>query len=209
VRWRQDELLPVQEAFLASVQKQGIEWVDDLNAPAASGIGAIPMNRRDGVRMSTALTYLPLARRRDNLTIWPGTEVTRVVLGRGRATGVDCVRDGSPQRVAGSRVVVCGGALQSPALLMRSGIGPSRHLAEVGIECLVDLAGVGENLMDHEGTAVFLLPGWSRRTTGCASSAHGFPRRRGRRPTTCGSACGARGTWVISPISAVRSASRP
>ena len=97
VRWRRDELLPVQEAFLAAVLEQGIRWVDDLNAPDASGIGAIPMNRRDGVRMSTALTYLPLARSRENFTIWPGTEVTRVVLDRGRATGVECVREGRLQ----------------------------------------------------------------------------------------------------------------
>jgi choline dehydrogenase len=158
VRWRADELLPVQEAFLATLLEQGIGWVDDVNAPDASGIGTIPMNRRDGVRMSTALTYLPLARGRGNLTIWPATEVTRVVLDRSRATAVECVREGRLQHVSGSRVVVCAGALQSPALLLRSGIGPSRYLSEIGIDCAVDLVGVGENLMDHQGTAVFLLP---------------------------------------------------
>ncbi len=63
VRWRRDELLAVQESFLAAVVEHGIPWVDDLNAPDMSGIGAMPMNRRDGVRMSTALTYLPLARK--------------------------------------------------------------------------------------------------------------------------------------------------
>ncbi|HZP30748.1 MAG TPA: GMC family oxidoreductase N-terminal domain-containing protein, partial [Acidimicrobiia bacterium] len=158
VRWRRDELLPVQEAFLTAVTDHGIPWVDDLNAPGASGIGAIPMNRRDGVRVSTALSYLPLARSRPNLTIWPDTEVTRVRLEQGRAVGVEYPRDGRLHDVRGARVVVCAGALQSPALLMRSGIGPARHLAELGIECTVDLPGVGENLVDHEGIAVFLVP---------------------------------------------------
>jgi choline dehydrogenase-like flavoprotein len=158
VRWRRDELLPAQQAFLTAVTDHGISWVDDLNAPDTSGIGPMPMNRRDGVRMSTALSYLPLARQRQNLTIWPGTEVARVVLEHSRAVGVEYPGDGRLQQVRGSRVIVCAGALQSPTLLLRSGIGPARHLAEVGIDCMVELSGVGENLMDHQGTAVFLIP---------------------------------------------------
>lgn len=158
VRWRRDELLAVQESLLNAVVEQGIPWVDDLNAPDASGIGAMPMNRRDGVRMSTALTYLPLARSRKNLTIWSGVQVTRVLLDGARATGVECLRGAEYQPVGGTRIIVSGGALQTPALLLRSGIGPARHLAEVGVDCAVDLAGVGENLMDHQGTAVFLIP---------------------------------------------------
>jgi choline dehydrogenase len=150
--------LSAQQAFLAAVTDHGIPWVDDLNAPDTSGIGAMPMNRRDGVRMSTALSYLPLARQRQNLTIWPGTEVARVVLEHGRVVGVEYPRDGKLQQVRGSRVILCAGALQSPTLLLRSGIGPARHLAEVGIDCMVELSGVGENLMDHQGTAVFLIP---------------------------------------------------
>ena len=99
-RWRRDELLPQQEAYLTAVTDHGIPWVDDLNAPDASGIGPMPMNRRDGVRMSTALTYLPLVRQRENLTIWPGTEVTRVLLEHGRAVGVEYPRDRSAARGA-------------------------------------------------------------------------------------------------------------
>ena len=158
VRWRRDELLPMQQAFLAAVTAEGIPWVDDLNAPDTSGIGAIPMNRHDGIRMSTALTYLPLARDRENLTIWSGVEVHRILLTRGRATGVEFVRDGQVDQVKGQRIIICAGALQSPALLLRSGIGPAGHLADMGIECVVELRGVGENLMDHQGTAVFLVP---------------------------------------------------
>jgi choline dehydrogenase len=116
------------------------------------------MNRRDGVRMSTALSYLPSVRGRENLTILPGTEVTRVVLERGRARGVEFARDGAVRREEGDRVILSAGALQSPTVLMRSGIGPAAHLAAMGIDCVVDLAGVGANLMDHQGTAVFLIP---------------------------------------------------
>ncbi len=158
MRWRKDELSPAQQAFLAAVNEHGISWVDDFNAPDASGVGVIPMNLRDGLRMSTALSYLPRVRDRENLTIWSDTEVTRVVIEGGRATGVQYPRDGSLQKVEASRVILCSGALQSPTLLMRSGVGPAAHLAEMGIDCTVALAGVGENLMDHQGTAVFLIP---------------------------------------------------
>jgi choline dehydrogenase len=158
VRWRPDELLPGQQAFCTAVTEHGIPWVDDLNEPDASGIGAIPMNRRDGLRMSTALTYLPLARDRENLTTWPDTEVTRLLLDGGRAVGIEFRRDGEVGQVRGTRVIVSAGALQSPSLLLRSGIGPAEHLASVGVTCVVDLPGVGENLMDHQGVAVFLVP---------------------------------------------------
>ena len=116
------------------------------------------MNRQDGLRMSTALTYLPLTRSRANLTTWPGVEATRVVIEGGRAVGVELRRDGKTEEVRADRIILSAGALQSPTLLMRSGIGPAAHLAEVGVDCVVDLAGVGSNLMDHQGVAVFLVP---------------------------------------------------
>ena len=158
VRWRRDELLPVQESFREAVSAHGIPWVDDMNAPDASGIGAMPMNRQDGLRMSTALTYLAQVRGRQNLTLWPGTQVARIVLENGRAVGVEYTSDGRRQQVRGARVILSAGALQSPTLLLRSGIGPAGHLADVGIDCAVDLPGVGGNLVDHVGVVVFLVP---------------------------------------------------
>lgn len=157
-RWREDELLAPQRAFRAAVTARGIGWVEDFNAPGASGIGVIPMNRKDGVRMSTALTYLPLAAGRANLTIRSGVEVHRVVIERRRAVGIELDAGGRTERIDGARIVLCAGAFQSPALLMRSGIGPAAHLAQHGIGCVADLPGVGENLMDHQGTAVFMIP---------------------------------------------------
>lgn len=153
-RWTEDELLPVQHSFRAAVTGHGIPWIEDLNAPGASGIGVMPMNRRDGQRMSTALTYLPLARGRANLTMRTDAEVSRIVLEGGRAVGVEV--DG--EVVRGGRIILSAGALQSPTLLMRSGIGPAAHLAEVGVECVVDLPGVGGNLRDHQGVGVFMIP---------------------------------------------------
>lgn len=158
VRWSKDELLPMQQSFLAAVNSHGIPWVDDMNAPDASGIGAIPMNRQDGVRMSTALTYLPPARDRDNLTIRTEIEVQRVLFEGNRATGIEFVADGKTEQIHGSRVILSAGALQSPTVLLHSGIGPAEHLAAMGIDCVVNLSGVGQNLMDHQGAAVFLVP---------------------------------------------------
>jgi choline dehydrogenase len=81
-----------------------------------------------------------------------------VLLEHGRATGVEFARDGRLEQAHGARVILSAGALQSPSLLMRSGIGPAAHLAEMDIACQVALPGVGANLMDHQGTAVFLVP---------------------------------------------------
>ena len=103
MRWRRDELLAPQQAFASALMGHGIPWMDDFNAPDASGVGVIPMNVRDGVRMSTALTYLPLGRGRSNLTIMSGVEVTSLVFERTRAVGVCFVRDGRQQRVDGAR----------------------------------------------------------------------------------------------------------
>lgn len=158
MRWKKAELHAPQQAFAAALVDHGLPWIEDMNAPDASGVGVIPMNVRDGVRMSTALSYLPAVRGRSNLTIWSGVEVTRVVLDGVRATGVAFVRDGAETTVDSTRVILCAGAFQSPTLLMRSGIGPAEHLASHGVPTKIDLPGVGSNLMDHAGTAVFLLP---------------------------------------------------
>jgi choline dehydrogenase len=92
------------------------------------------------------------------LTTWSGAEVSRIILDGGRAVGVELRRNGKIEQVRGERVILSAGALQSPTVLMRSGIGPAAHLAEVGVTCVVDLPGVGGNLMDHQGVAVFLVP---------------------------------------------------
>jgi choline dehydrogenase len=147
------ELNSVQLAFIDAAESDGLPYVEDHNRPDAVGVGPTPRNARDGVRMSTALTYLATARGRPNLAIRGESVVDRVVLRDGRATGV---RLTNGEVVAADHVVLAAGTYASPAILQRSGIGPAALLAGLGIEVVVDLPGVGENLVDHPLCAVDL-----------------------------------------------------
>jgi choline dehydrogenase len=146
VAW--DDLAPPERAFAAAAESLGFPFVADLNGAAHQFpcVGAAPKNIADGTRMSAAFTYLAPARSRPNLTLRADTLVDRVVIERGSAVGVRTV-DGAVLR--GREIVLCGGAYGSPALLLRSGIGPAAHLREVGVAVMTDLPGVGEHLLDH------------------------------------------------------------
>lgn len=158
-RWAQRDLIPLQSSFLAAARECGFGWADDHNHPASTGIGPFPMNRDGDVRISTALSYLPPARARSNLTVRSGTHVDRVIFDGKRALGVELTSSsGQPSSVSAKRVILTAGALASPALLARSGVGPGRELAALGISCVVDNPAVGANLMDHPGTLIFLAP---------------------------------------------------
>ncbi len=148
-----EELNPMQRAFIGAAIAAGHPYVEDHNRPGAVGVGPTPRNARDGVRMSTALTYLAAARDRSNLTIRSEAMVDRVELADGRATGVRLV---SGEGIQGAQVVLAAGAYASPLLLARSGVGPARQLGELGIDVVADLPGVGENLVDHPIVAVDL-----------------------------------------------------
>ena len=159
VRWHETELVDLQMAFRQACLELGYPWTDDHNDPASTGVGSFPMNRSEGRRMSTALTYLPEARARPNLTVCSGALVHRVVLSGGRACGVVVERDGALEEIAAGEVVLCGGSIQTPALLWRSGVGPPEELAALGIETAVANAAVGANLTDHPGVFYFMAPG--------------------------------------------------
>jgi choline dehydrogenase len=116
------------------------------------------MNRDGDLRLSTALSYLPAARPRPNLVIRSDTRVDRVLLESGRAVGVEVTSGGRTETLAADRVVLTAGALASPALLARSGVGPAAELAALGIDSRIDNPAVGANLMDHPGTLIFLAP---------------------------------------------------
>ncbi len=158
-RWKPGELLPLQEAFFDAGQALGFAAVKDHNHPEATGIGPWPMNQRDRVRISTAIAYLGPARQRANLTIRPRSLVNRVVFAGNRAVGVEVV---SGQRgvevVRGRRITLSAGAIASPAILLRSGIGPRPDLEALGIAPVLDLPGVGANLIDHPLANVALVP---------------------------------------------------
>ncbi len=162
-RDRPEELNRVQAAFCDAAVASGHVAVADHNRPGAVGVGPSPRNVRRGVRMSTALTYLAAARGRGNLTIRPDTFVGCVETSANRATGVR-LSDGAV--VQADRVVLSAGTYASPLLLARSGIGPAADLRALGIEPVVDLPGVGSNLVDHPLVAVDLpcrpTPGMSR-----------------------------------------------
>lgn len=157
------ELNALQSAFVEGAVASGHPYAADFNHPNAVGAGPTPRTTRNGVRMSTALTYLSEARRRPSLTIRPDTVVDRVELSGSRAVGVRLI-DGSV--VEADRVVLAAGAYSSPMILGRSGIGPSSQLHALGIVPTVDLPGVGANLTDHPLLSVDLQtrrsPGPSR-----------------------------------------------
>ncbi|MFA3877989.1 GMC family oxidoreductase [Streptomyces sp. MMCC 100] len=137
-------------AYLEGAVSLGHRVVDDLNAGEMLGVGRADALIRHGRRESTASAYLRPVMARPNLTVLTHTVVRRLTIEAGRCTGVEYVRDGVPGRAAAAaEVVLCGGAVASPQLLLLSGVGPADELAELGLSPVVDLPGVGRNLSDH------------------------------------------------------------
>ncbi|MCY3633298.1 MAG: GMC family oxidoreductase [bacterium] len=159
-RAAKDDLVAPQQQLLAAAQDNGLAWVDDHNDGVSEGIGPSPQNVVDEVRVSTAMAYLRPVDGRPNLTVVGGAHAHHIVIERDRATAVAYSSDGgsSLEQVRGRHILVCAGALNTPALLMRSGIGPLRDLEAVGIRPIVDLPGVGANLMEHVGAFIFVVP---------------------------------------------------
>lgn len=141
-----DEWGSAAVALRESAQDLDYGWADDHNDPTSTGVSPVAFNVEDDERVSTNDAYLEPARTRLNLVIRGGAEVGRVVIEDGRATGVELV---GGEVVAGDEVVLCGGAIQSPAVLLRSGVGPARALRALGIGVQADRPGVGQNLVDH------------------------------------------------------------
>ncbi len=150
---------PVAAAFVAGCRRLGLAYLPDLNADSATGVGPVPANTAAGRRMSAADTHLALASGRPNLTVWDRSEVTRVLLSGGAATGVELDRDGWLVEVPAGRVTLAAGAVNTPVLLQRSGIGPPDLLAAAGVRPLVPLAGVGRNLAEHPTMAIWSVRG--------------------------------------------------
>eukprot|EP01052_Picozoa_sp_SAG31_P020249 SAG31_NODE_1514_length_8042_cov_6.955936_2_plen_563_part_00 len=145
---------PISHAFIAGCAELGQNIVADYNSPSCEhGVGRLQFYQRDGTRAHSGREFIDGS----NVNVEPQSYVTKLVLsndpssGSIQCTGVEYIdADGEPSRVdAGVRVILAAGAFASPALLMRSGIGDSHHLASHGIETLVDLPGVGQNLQDH------------------------------------------------------------
>jgi choline dehydrogenase len=148
-RHARQTLLPVQEAFYQACLAAGFPLDPDMNHPESTGLGFWPLNNLDGLRISTALAYLHPARHRLNLTIRPQALVRRMVFDGQRAVGVEAESGGEGFEVEGDEIILSGGAIASPQILMLSGVGPADHLNSVGIPVVHHLPGVGENLRDH------------------------------------------------------------
>lgn len=165
-RDRAQALLPEHHAFLQACVAAGFAAVDDHNAPGAIGAGVLPRNVINGVRQSAALTHLAAARGRANLTITSDALADRVLLDKRRAVGIRLA--GRVEPLHADRVVLAAGAFGSPAILMRSGLGPADHLRSLGIDVLHHLPGVGQNLADHVlVTLLYAAPEARKNVPGC------------------------------------------
>ena len=153
-RFGQETWLPAQRAFYAAARAAGHAHDPDMNHPESGGVGPIPMNNPNGVRMSTSLTYLSAARHRLNLTVKANVIVHRVVFEGNRAVGAEVESGGERFTVEGEEIILCSGAIASPQILMLSGVGPADRLRELGIPVVLDVPGVGSNLRDHPNIRV-------------------------------------------------------
>lgn len=141
---------PLSHAWVDSCVAAGMAANDDFNGATQEGAGQYQVTCHKGQRSSTEKAFLQPVRHRPNLTIHTGALATRIVLHDGRATGVAYRHQGEDKVVhAEAEVLLCGGAVNSPQLLMLSGVGPGDHLREMGVRVEADLPGVGENLQDH------------------------------------------------------------
>lgn len=162
----------IDEGLRDSALALGHEWWADHNAPHMLGVSLTASNIENGLRVTSNDSYLEPARKRDNLHIMGDARVDRVLVEAGRAVGVVAGVNGEEHEIRAGKVVLSAGALLSPAILQRSGIGPAVLLRELGVPVVADLP-VGVGLQDHAGFELLLrVPG-------------GRPARSGRRRGNC------------------------
>ena len=143
--------LPICEAWFEAAGQLGIPFNPDFNGARQEGVGYYQLTQRDARRSSAARAYLGVARNRRNLTVRTDVRVLRVLVEGRRAVGVEAVASGGGVETirADREVIVSCGAIGSPTLLLRSGVGPADHLKRIGVPVVHDLPGVGSNLQDH------------------------------------------------------------
>jgi choline dehydrogenase len=145
------------QAFIKSAMDSGIPRNDDFNGAVQEGVGYHQTTTRNGRRCSTAVGYLRPAMKRPNLRVITRALSERILFDGSRATGVEFRQNGEIGTVRAAReVILCGGAINSPQLLMLSGVGPRDHLAAFGIPVVHHLPGVGQSLQDHYSAAIKL-----------------------------------------------------
>jgi choline dehydrogenase len=141
---------PVIAAAVAAAQEAGIPFNDDSNGEHLEGVAFAQLTIKDGLRHGVASAFLAPVADASNLAVLTGAHVRRLLFEDARCTGVELERDGALERIRAEReVIVCAGTVESPKLLMLSGIGPADSLRGLGIDVVADLPGVGRNLHDH------------------------------------------------------------
>jgi choline dehydrogenase len=140
----------LSEQFVAAAAHVGLPLIEDFNGPSQYGVGFYQVTQQHGRRCSAAVAYLKPARGWLNFEIRGNSLVERIVFDKGRACGVQYVQRGRRRTaLCAEEILLCAGAVNSPQVLMLSGIGPADHLRELGIPVELDLPGVGANLQDH------------------------------------------------------------
>lgn len=141
---------PLYDAFVEAGVQSGQGQTDDLNGYKPEGLARLDSTKKNGRRCSAAVAHLHPSLSRPNLTLQTRAMVNRIVIEGNRAVGIDYEQNGVQHSVrANKEIILSGGAINSPQLMMLSGIGPADYLRSVGIEPTVDLPGVGQNLQDH------------------------------------------------------------
>jgi choline dehydrogenase len=161
-RSRREDWLPHARAFYQACLEAGFPEHPDQNHPQSTGVSPRARNTTDGMRISTAQAYLGPARERTNLTIRGDASVRRIVIEKGRATGVIVESAGETFEVAAREIVLSAGAIGSPHLLLLSGIGPGEDLRRAGMPLVQHLPGVGRNLRDHPSATVLFRAAGAR-----------------------------------------------
>ena len=146
---------PLAQTYIAAAQEVGLPLNPDFNGADQHGCGYYQATIGGNARCSTAVGYLTPARERPNLVVEIRAHALRVLVEGSRATGIEYLSAGRVEKAeASADVILCGGAINSPQLLLLSGIGPADELREIGVDVVHDLPGVGKNLQDHLGASV-------------------------------------------------------
>ena len=146
---------PLGEAFMQACEQRGLPRIADYNGPRQHGVAPAQVTQKDGERCGAFRAYLQPALQRPNLRVITGATIVRVLFDDLRAAGLEILTKEGRQRLDARReVIVSAGSFGSPAILMRSGLGPAAHLQGLGIEPLLNLPGVGANLQDHATTVL-------------------------------------------------------
>ncbi|MDO5048277.1 MAG: FAD-dependent oxidoreductase [Actinomycetaceae bacterium] len=143
------DLSPVHQAIQDSALEAGLDLNVDYNSGTSEGFSKMQVNLRNGKRFNTWMAYAKPILDNENFDVITGAHVSELIIESSVAVGVRYLRNNELVELRADRVVLAAGALDSPALLMRSGIGPAEHLEDVGVNVVLDAPGVGENLHDH------------------------------------------------------------